>query len=347
MNKRRPVIIGPNTPTWAKETDVWVNTSNNTLYRYDGTMWDIIGGAGSASAISGYTQEQIEDFAAALLNHANHTNITASYNDSTGQVILTAASASGGSSLTQEQVQDYVGPLFAHNFHVNASASYDDGNNRIIITAASASGGSSLTQEQVQDYVGPLFAHNFHVNASASYDDENNRVLITAVSPSGGSAGMTLLYSENFTPRSSVSTPDSIFTSTYNDYKLRFVITSSSTSNALGLRLKNGLFDNSTNYYTVRDGGSSERSNFDNFVMTESAVNRELGQIYDIDLYGPALSTRTFFRSSVYAFSGTQQSYYQYGGIHNVESTFDSARLLVTAGGGTVTGYFSVYGYNK
>ena len=302
MNKRRPVIIGPNTPTWAKETDVWVNTSNNTLYRYDGTMWDIIGGAGSASAISGYTQEQIEDFAAALLNHANHTNITASYNDSTGQVILTAASASGG---------------------------------------------SSLTQEQVQDYVGPLFAHNFHVNASASYDDENNRVLITAVSPSGGSAGMTLLYSENFTPRSSVSTPDSIFTSTYNDYKLRFVITSSSTSNALGLRLKNGLFDNSTNYYTVRDGGSSERSNFDNFVMTESAVNRELGQIYDIDLYGPALSTRTFFRSSVYAFSGTQQSYYQYGGIHNVESTFDSARLLVTAGGGTVTGYFSVYGYNK
>lgn len=256
MNKRRPVIIGPDTPNWAKETDVWVNTSNNTLYRYDGIEWDVIGSMG-ASAVSGYTQEQIEDFAAALLNHANHSGLTASYNDNTGQVIL-SASASGG-----------------------------------------------------------------------------------------GSSGLTLLYSENFSAQSSLFVPGGTFTSTYNDYKIRFIVNSSSTSNALGLRLIASDVSSNENYYTVRDGGSSERSNWDRFVMVESAVGRGAGQFYDIELYGPALSIRTFFKSSVYGFSGSQQFYYQYGGIHNVESSYDAASIYVAEGGGNVTGYFAVYGYNK
>jgi hypothetical protein len=189
MNKRRPVIIGPNTPNWAKETDVWVNTVDNTLYRYDGSQWDVIGSYGaSVSAVGGFTQEQIEDFAAAMLNHANHTNLTASYNDSTGQISLVGASASGGgASLTQEEVQDFVAPLFNHSNHVNASASYNDANNQIIITAPSASGGASLTQEEVQDYAAPLLNHANHTNITVSYDDDNNRILLTAPA-SGGSA---------------------------------------------------------------------------------------------------------------------------------------------------------------
>jgi hypothetical protein len=146
MNKRRPVIIGPNTPNWAKETDVWINTVDNTLYRYDGSQWDVIGSYGaSVSAVGGFTQEQIEDFAAAMLNHANHTNLTASYNDSTGQISLVGASASGGgASLTQEEVQDYAAPLLNHSNHTNITVSYDDDNNRILLTAP-ASGGSTAT----------------------------------------------------------------------------------------------------------------------------------------------------------------------------------------------------------
>lgn len=260
-NRRRPVIIGPDTPTWAKTTDVWVNTLDNTLYRYDGSQWDVIGSYGaSVSAVGGFTQEQIEDFAAAMLNHANHTNLTASYNDSTGQIILVGASASGGG---------------------------------------------------------------------------------------GGSAGISLLHSANFTAQSSIAIPQGTFTSTYNDYKIKFVVTSSSTSNALGLRLSASGSQNSGDYFTVRDGGSSERSNWDRFVMTETEFNRGTGQFYDIDLYAPALSTKTFFRSSVYGFNGTQQQFYQYGGAHNIESAFDSARIYITDGGGTVSGYYSVYGFNK
>jgi hypothetical protein len=165
MNKRRPVIIGPNTPNWAKETDVWINTVDNTLYRYDGSQWDVIGSYGaSVSAVGGFTQEQIEDFAAAMLNHANHTNLTASYNDSTGQISLVGASASsGGASLTQEEVQDFVAPLFNHSNHTNITASYNDGSGQIILTGVSASGGGGVSQATPSAF-GTIYGYSSSTN---------------------------------------------------------------------------------------------------------------------------------------------------------------------------------------
>jgi len=41
-NKRRPIIIGPDTPSDPKETDLWVNSTNNKIYRYTGSTWQIV-----------------------------------------------------------------------------------------------------------------------------------------------------------------------------------------------------------------------------------------------------------------------------------------------------------------
>ena len=41
-NKRRPIIIGPDTPLDPKETDLWVNTTNNKIYRYTGSLFQIV-----------------------------------------------------------------------------------------------------------------------------------------------------------------------------------------------------------------------------------------------------------------------------------------------------------------
>ena len=41
-NKRRPIIIGPDTPLDPKETDLWVNTTNNKIYRYTGSIFQIV-----------------------------------------------------------------------------------------------------------------------------------------------------------------------------------------------------------------------------------------------------------------------------------------------------------------
>jgi hypothetical protein len=46
------------------------------------------------------SQEAIEDIAAGLLNHANHTNITANYNDAANRVELTGTAGGGGSEIS-------------------------------------------------------------------------------------------------------------------------------------------------------------------------------------------------------------------------------------------------------
>jgi hypothetical protein len=42
------------------------------------------------------TQEQIQDFVAPLLNHSQHTNITATYDDDNNRIVLEGSSSSGG-----------------------------------------------------------------------------------------------------------------------------------------------------------------------------------------------------------------------------------------------------------
>lgn len=78
VNKRRPVVIGPYTPAWPKETDIWFNTTDNTVSRYNATtsQWDAIGSnanaiiaqiVGSAPA----TLDTLDEIAQALSDNPN------------------------------------------------------------------------------------------------------------------------------------------------------------------------------------------------------------------------------------------------------------------------------------
>lgn len=42
QNKRRPIIIGPDTPSDPKETDLWINSTNNKIYRYNGSTFAVV-----------------------------------------------------------------------------------------------------------------------------------------------------------------------------------------------------------------------------------------------------------------------------------------------------------------
>ena len=85
--------------------------------------------------------EYIQDQASSLLVHANHTNVTATYDDANNQVILVGSA--GGGSVSGEFIQDEVSSLFVHAFHTNVSATYDDANNRVVLVG-SAGGGSAV-----------------------------------------------------------------------------------------------------------------------------------------------------------------------------------------------------------
>jgi hypothetical protein len=88
-NKRRPIIIGPDTPLDPKETDLWVNTTNNKIYRYDGSTFAVVSEAitqayvqsASAYALSQATSQvnAVIDAAPGALNTLNE--LAAALND--------------------------------------------------------------------------------------------------------------------------------------------------------------------------------------------------------------------------------------------------------------------------
>ena len=115
----------PSSPTLNQQYTV-----GSKLYAWNGTSWQII-----STIVSGeLTQEQVQDIVAPLLNHASHTNITASYDDDNNKIIL-----AGTATITTEQAQDAVAPLLNHSSHTNITASYDDDNNKILLTAEAPS----------------------------------------------------------------------------------------------------------------------------------------------------------------------------------------------------------------
>ena len=59
---------------------------------WDGSVWNALSSGGGATL----TQEEVQDFAAPLLAHSGHTNITATYNDATNKVILAGQGGGGG-----------------------------------------------------------------------------------------------------------------------------------------------------------------------------------------------------------------------------------------------------------
>jgi hypothetical protein len=88
-NKRRPIIIGPDTPLDPKETDLWINTTNNKIYRYDGSTFAVVSEAitqayvqsASAYALSQATSQvnAVIDAAPGALNTLNE--LAAALND--------------------------------------------------------------------------------------------------------------------------------------------------------------------------------------------------------------------------------------------------------------------------
>jgi hypothetical protein len=74
--------------------------------------------------------EAVQDASALLFNHANHNNVTATYDDENNKIVLSVTP-----QLTQEQVQDYIVPLFQSANNKNMNILYDDENNTLILEA--------------------------------------------------------------------------------------------------------------------------------------------------------------------------------------------------------------------
>ena len=109
----------PSNPTVNDQFTVGTRT-----FIWDGTVWNAVSSGGGTPL----SQEEVQDYIAPLFNHSDHSNLTASYDDSNNKIIL-----SGNATLSTEQVQDAIAPLFNHSSHSNLTAVYDDNNNKILL----------------------------------------------------------------------------------------------------------------------------------------------------------------------------------------------------------------------
>lgn len=185
----------------------------------------------AASSSGSLTQEEVQDFAAPLLNHANHTNITAVYDDANNRVDLTA------NIRTQEEIEDFSAALLTSGVHNGISVIYDDANNRVdlaildeaiddrvnallvqgtnitltyddvanTLTIDSTDTNTQLTQEEVQDFAAPLLNHANHSNVSATYDDANNRVDLSLTGVTLLTGAQTIAGNKTFSNQANVS----------------------------------------------------------------------------------------------------------------------------------------------
>ena len=167
--------------------------------------------------------------------------------------------------------------------------------------------------------------------------------------------GLTLISTTSFSGVSSFSLAADTFTTTYENYKVLITLSGTSNDADIFLRLRAAGSDNSTSNYkygimayrsnnTANNYGFAGVSNI-SFGQTESAFSASANFYYDIDISQPKLAVNTKVLSKGQDTDGSSNYVTrQAGGLFNATTQFDSASFILSAG--TMSGKYSVYGYN-
>jgi hypothetical protein len=169
-------------------------------------------------------------------------------------------------------------------------------------------------------------------------------------------AGFVFLNVTSFTTQSSISL-NNVFSSTYTNYKIIVNLTDNSSNDGdILLKWRNSGTDSSSNYYTSYTGINTLASPaVINKTQDPATEGHAIGKMDNatknsqhivIDVGNVFLSN--FTRVVFSGFGSTDASNlfsYNGGGNHQVSQSYDGLTLI--SQNGTITGSFSVYGYNK
>jgi hypothetical protein len=163
--------------------------------------------------------------------------------------------------------------------------------------------------------------------------------------PGGG--GLVLINSTTFSAASTVSV-NSVFSSTYRNYKMVVSYTMSANNEPLYMRMRASGTDNSSANYFINGtvGVTANISNIGN--ANETAFKLQQGGAtaagISMDLFAPNIGTRINITSQGSAIStGAYASSYQIGGFLDANVTADGFTFI--PGAGTISGIVKVYGY--
>jgi hypothetical protein len=169
--------------------------------------------------------------------------------------------------------------------------------------------------------------------------------------PTGINSALVFITGTSFSAVTSVSLPNSTFTSTYRNYKIFYDISTMSADATLTLRLRASGTDNSTNNYfwtqTGIDVGSASENAVGNGVSSFTAASLDSTFAFyqaSLDLFAPQLAQYTsYLHQIVYVDTGGTTASVSGGGIQSQGLSFDSLTLIASAG--NMTGNYKVYGY--
>ena len=164
------------------------------------------------------------------------------------------------------------------------------------------------------------------------------------VTPPTSAAALTKINTTSFSAVSSVST-DSLFSSTYDVYRIVLSFTSSGSNN-IAYNLRSGGVDTTTGYVlqtlqsddTTVNASRTTTSNFANYGST--GINAIM-----IDMFNPNVASRTNSFVRMIRDAGGTANQFLNATTQTDSTQFTGIKFIPAVG--TITGYFTVYGYEK
>lgn len=178
----------------------------------------------------------------------------------------------------------------------------------------------------------------------------------TGLKWAASASGLTKISSGTFSAVSSISLPNSTFTSTYTNYKVIYIISSSSTGTAINARYRASGTDNSgsTHYSALTisrvDGSAQTQTNINGgtfFTIGHNTTGTPGSLGLSLDFLSPQAAAKKQILGTGFGYNAGQDAFaaYSLGAWMNSTSQFDSFSLITS--GGTITGSYYVYGYQN
>jgi hypothetical protein len=164
-------------------------------------------------------------------------------------------------------------------------------------------------------------------------------------------SGLVLLNTTSFTGVSSFSLPANIFSATYENYKILMKMTSTGNNDlclrvrAAGTDLTSGTYYSNGKNMANTDGTLVSGSNNAAATFILVGETTDDNSVLDVQLFSPFLTRTTYAIGTHTNRRTTPRSYYRdFGGLVNNTTSYDSASFVALTG--TMTGTYSVYGFN-
>jgi len=175
----------------------------------------------------------------------------------------------------------------------------------------------------------------------------------TGATGATGSSGLVLINTTSFSAVASQSV-NSVFTSSYTNYKILLRLTAATLDAGVTLKLRKAGTDTSANYYmggwqVGYTGSSTDRGNNNAAAFSIGNIdtsNPTNANAYDINFYSPNTATSTNMTGISHGQGTDGVGFFtSYAGVNLATTGFDGFTVIASAG--NITGKVSVYGFSE